>query len=66
VIQGIVGRDKELAKLPLTVVLSLILAQLGYRTLSLSLDDLYKTYAERQQLQEQDPPPDLARATRNP
>lgn len=54
VIQGIVG-GQGTGKTTLTGVLSLILAQLGYRTLSLSLDDLYKTYAERQQLQEQDP-----------
>lgn len=54
VIQGIVG-GQGTGKTTLTVVLSLILAQFGYRTLSLSLDDLYKTYAERQQLQEQDP-----------
>lgn len=53
VIQGIVG-GQGTGKTTLTGVLSLILAQLGYRTLSLSLDDLYKTYAERQQLQEQD------------
>jgi len=32
-----------------------ILRVLGYRAISLSLDDLYKTYAERQQLQQQDP-----------
>ncbi|HEY9831771.1 MAG TPA: glycerate kinase [Stenomitos sp.] len=54
VIQGIVG-GQGTGKTTLTGVLSLILAQLGYRTLSLSLDDLYKTYAERQQLQKQDP-----------
>jgi D-glycerate 3-kinase len=35
-------------------VLSLILTHLGYRTLSLSLDDLYKTYVERQRLQQKD------------
>ncbi|AFZ21254.1 kinase [Allocoleopsis franciscana] len=54
VIQGILG-GQGTGKTTLTEVLSVILAQLGYRTLSLSLDDLYKTYAERQQLQEQDP-----------
>lgn len=54
VTQGIVG-GQGTGKTTLTEVLSVILDQLGYRTLSLSLDDLYKTYAERQQLQEQDP-----------
>ncbi len=53
-IQGILG-GQGTGKTTLASVLSLILAQLGYRTLSLSLDDLYKTYAERQQLQKQDP-----------
>jgi glycerate kinase (EC 2.7.1.31) len=35
--------------------LTLILGKLGYSTVSLSLDDLYKTYADRQQLQKADP-----------
>ena len=33
----------------------MILQQLGYRTLSLSLDDLYKTYSDRLVLKQQDP-----------
>ncbi len=53
-IQGILG-GQGTGKTTLAAVLSLILAQLGYRTLSLSLDDLYQTYAERQHLQKQDP-----------
>ena len=53
-IQGILG-GQGTGKTTLGAILSLILAQLGYRTLSLSLDDLYKTHAERQQLQKQDP-----------
>ncbi len=53
-IQGILG-GQGTGKTTLAAILSLILAQLGYRTLSLSLDDLYKTHAERQQLQKQDP-----------
>lgn len=53
-IQGILG-GQGTGKTTLAAVLRLILAHLGYRTLSLSLDDLYKTYAERQQLQKQDP-----------
>jgi D-glycerate 3-kinase len=53
-IQGILG-GQGTGKTTLAAVLSLILKHLGYRTLSLSLDDLYKTYTERQRLQEQDP-----------
>jgi D-glycerate 3-kinase len=53
-IQGILG-GQGTGKTTLGAVLHLILAQLGYRTLSLSLDDLYKTYDERQNLQEKDP-----------
>ncbi|MEQ8996102.1 MAG: glycerate kinase [Coleofasciculus sp. B1-GNL1-01] len=53
-IQGILG-GQGTGKTTLAVVLKLILAQLGYRTLSLSIDDLYKTYQERQRLREQDP-----------
>jgi len=53
-IQGILG-GQGTGKTTLAIVLKLILAQLGYRTLSLSLDDLYKTYQERQRLQEHDP-----------
>jgi D-glycerate 3-kinase len=54
IIQGILG-GQGTGKTTLSAVLRLILTHLGYRTLSLSLDDLYKTYAERQQLQKQDP-----------
>ncbi|HEY9601862.1 MAG TPA: glycerate kinase [Allocoleopsis sp.] len=53
-IQGILGVQGT-GKTTLATVLSLILTHLDYRTLSLSLDDLYKTYAERQRLQQQDP-----------
>ena len=53
-IQGILG-GQGTGKTTLGAVLSLILRHLGYRTLSLSLDDLYKTYAQRQRLQQQDP-----------
>ncbi len=53
-IQGILG-GQGTGKTTLGAVLSLILIHLDYRCLSLSLDDLYKTYAERKQLQEQDP-----------
>lgn len=53
-IQGILG-GQGTGKTTLGIVLKLILAKLGYRSLSLSIDDLYKTYEERQRLREQDP-----------
>lgn len=52
-IQGILG-GQGTGKTTLAAVLRLIFTHLGYRSLSLSLDDLYKTYAERQRLQQQD------------
>jgi D-glycerate 3-kinase len=52
-IQGILG-GQGTGKTTLAAVLSLILTHIGYRTLSLSLDDLYKTYVERQRLQQKD------------
>ncbi|MEH2240378.1 glycerate kinase [Nostoc sp.] len=53
-IQGILG-GQGTGKTTMSKVLSLILEQLGYRTLSLSLDDLYKTYSDRLVLTQQDP-----------
>jgi D-glycerate 3-kinase len=53
-IQGILG-GQGTGKTTLTAILALILKHLGYRTLGLSLDDLYKTYIERLVLQRQDP-----------
>ncbi|PZD72997.1 Uridine kinase [Acaryochloris thomasi RCC1774] len=53
-IQGILGMQGA-GKSTLTAMLCLILQQLGYTSLTLSIDDLYKTYADRQQLQQQDP-----------
>ncbi len=53
-IQGILG-GQGTGKTTLCQVLKLILGKLGYSTVSLSLDDLYKTYADRQNLQKQDP-----------
>ncbi|MEG4987205.1 glycerate kinase [Microcoleus sp. BR0-C5] len=53
-IQGILG-GQGTGKTTLCQVLRLILGKLGYSTVSLSLDDLYKTYADRQQLQKADP-----------
>jgi D-glycerate 3-kinase len=53
-VQGILG-GQGTGKTTLGAVLTLILQHLGYQTLSLSLDDLYKTYIDRLQLQLQDP-----------
>lgn len=53
-IQGVLG-GQGTGKTTLGVVLKLILAKLGYTSASLSLDDLYKTYRERQILKTQDP-----------
>lgn len=53
-VQGILG-GQGTGKTTLGAVLNLILHQLGYCTLSLSLDDLYKTYSDRMKLKEQDP-----------
>ncbi|WP_353929685.1 glycerate kinase [Okeanomitos corallinicola TIOX110] len=53
-VQGILG-GQGTGKTTMCQVLSLILQQLGYSTLSLSLDDLYKTYGDRLALQQQDP-----------
>jgi D-glycerate 3-kinase len=53
-IQGILG-GQGTGKTTLAKVLKLILCKLGYNTISFSLDDFYKTYAERQQLREEDP-----------
>ncbi|MBF2005672.1 MAG: glycerate kinase [Chlorogloeopsis fritschii C42_A2020_084] len=53
-IQGILG-GQGTGKTTICKVLSLILRHLGYHTLSLSLDDLYKTYSDRLILKQQDP-----------
>ncbi|ARV59684.1 glycerate kinase [Nostocales cyanobacterium HT-58-2] len=53
-IQGILGAQGT-GKTTMCGILCLILKQLGYRTLSLSLDDLYKTYDERLALKQKDP-----------
>ena len=53
-IQGILGMQGA-GKSTLTAILCLILQELGYTSLTLSIDDLYKTYADRQRLQQQDP-----------
>ncbi|MGF1602641.1 MAG: glycerate kinase [Thermosynechococcaceae cyanobacterium] len=53
-IQGILGMQGT-GKSTLTAMLCLILEHLGYTSLTISIDDLYKTYADRQQLRQQDP-----------
>ncbi|MEM7725638.1 MAG: glycerate kinase [Cyanobacteria bacterium P01_A01_bin.45] len=53
-IQGFLG-GQGTGKTTLCTVLSLILQELDVRVLSLSIDDLYKTYTERLELQKQDP-----------
>ncbi|MEA5577417.1 glycerate kinase [Anabaena sp. UHCC 0451] len=53
-IQGILG-GQGTGKTTMSQILSLILHELGYFTLSLSLDDLYKTYSDRLALKQQDP-----------
>lgn len=53
-IQGILG-GQGTGKTTLGIILTTILETLGYKTLSWSLDDLYKTYADRRQLQQQNP-----------
>ena len=52
-IQGILG-GQGTGKTTLGAILTLILKHIEYRTLSLSLDDLYKTYSDRLALQQQD------------
>ena len=53
-IQGILG-GQGTGKTTMSKVLILILDHLGYKTVSLSLDDLYKTYSDRLLLTQQDP-----------
>ncbi|WP_009630712.1 kinase [Synechocystis sp. PCC 7509] len=53
-IQGILAAQGT-GKSTLAAILKLILGEMGYRTICLSLDDLYKTYRDRLILQQQDP-----------
>ncbi|HEY9906422.1 MAG TPA: glycerate kinase [Thermosynechococcaceae cyanobacterium] len=53
-VQGILG-GQGTGKTTLSRILTLLLRSLGDTTVSLSIDDLYKTYAERQHLQTLDP-----------
>ena len=53
-IQGILG-GQGTGKTTLTQALAIIFTELGRTSLCLSIDDLYKTYADRQRLQAADP-----------
>jgi len=53
-VQGVLG-GQGTGKTTLSAVLTLILKELGYTGLSWSLDDLYKTYRDRLQLQQAEP-----------
>ncbi len=52
-IQGVLG-SQGTGKTTLCIILKLILNYLGFSVATLSIDDLYLTYAERQVLQQQD------------
>ena len=54
VVQGILGAQGT-GKTTLANALRLILGHLGYKTLTFSIDDLYKPYIKLQQLRQQDP-----------
>ena len=53
-IQGILG-GQGTGKTTLTRILQILLGAMGYRTVGLSIDDLYKTYEERCRLRQSDP-----------
>ncbi|AFZ34783.1 hypothetical protein Sta7437_1213 [Stanieria cyanosphaera PCC 7437] len=53
-IQGILG-GQGTGKTTLAAVIRLILRHLDLKSVAISIDDLYKTYADRQKLQQQDP-----------
>ncbi|NET89980.1 MAG: glycerate kinase [Kamptonema sp. SIO1D9] len=53
-IQGILG-GQGTGKTTLAAIIRLILKHFNYSTLNFSLDDLYKTYIERERLKQQDP-----------
>lgn len=53
-IQGILG-GQGTGKTTLSQIVCLLLRYLGYKAISISIDDFYKTYAERQKLKAQDP-----------
>jgi len=53
-VQGVLG-GQGTGKTTLAKALILILENLGLKTIAISIDDLYKSYAERQQLKQIDP-----------
>ena len=53
-IQGILG-GQGTGKTTLAAVTRTILAHLGFTSVAISIDDLYKTYEDRQKLQQEDP-----------
>ncbi|WP_225885262.1 glycerate kinase [Leptolyngbya sp. KIOST-1] len=53
-IQGVLGVQGT-GKTTLTLILQHLLEGMGYRAVGLSIDDLYKTYRDRQQLVQADP-----------
>jgi D-glycerate 3-kinase len=53
-VQGILG-SQGTGKTTLCIILHYLLNYLGYSVATLSIDDLYLTYAQRQALQQQDP-----------
>ncbi len=53
-VQGILG-SQGTGKTTLCIILQYLLNYLGYSVATLSIDDLYLTYAQRQALQQQDP-----------
>lgn len=54
IIQGILGLQGT-GKTTLAKILQLLLSELDYHAVTLSLDDLYKTYRDREQLKKEDP-----------
>lgn len=54
IVQGFLG-GQGTGKTTLTQILNCLLGQWGYRVATLSIDDIYKTYSDRQQLQQADP-----------
>lgn len=54
IVQGVLG-GQGTGKTTLAQALNLLLEELGWATIALSIDDLYKTHAEREQLKANDP-----------
>lgn len=53
-IQGILGVQGS-GKTTCSEIIAIILNKLGYKTVSFSIDDIYKTYEERKKIKEEDP-----------